>query len=71
MAHSISWQAIDFIVEALAASTYGEDRTEVGVYLVELVMKEKKGQLDAAQMEMVRTLLTDASSLAVQVDTDT
>jgi len=53
----------------LATSTYGEDRTEVD--LVELVMKEKKGQLDATQMEVVRTLLADASSLAVQVDTET
>jgi len=25
MAHSISWQAIDFIVEALAANTHGKD----------------------------------------------
>ena len=30
MAHTINWQAIDFTFEELAASTYGEDRTEVG-----------------------------------------
>lgn len=71
MAHSISWQAIDFIVEALAGNTYGKDRTEVGVYLVELVMKDKKGPLDAAQLEMVRSLLVDASGVAVSAGIDT
>ncbi|KLV07983.1 hypothetical protein C9I92_15155 [Photobacterium ganghwense] len=63
MAHSISWQAIDFIVEALAAKTYGEDRTEVGVYLVELVMKDRKKPLDAAQMKMVKAMLSEASDV--------
>lgn len=56
---------------ARAVNTYGQDRTEVGVFLVELVMKEKKGPLDAEQLKMVRALLADASSVAVQVDTET
>ncbi|PSW00657.1 hypothetical protein [Photobacterium lipolyticum] len=60
MAHTINWQAIDFTVEELAASTYGEDRTEVGGYLVEMVMKENKGPLDAEPLKMVRTLLAEA-----------
>ncbi|MGF1717853.1 hypothetical protein L4D08_23615 [Photobacterium chitinilyticum] len=71
MAHSISWQAIDFIVEALAANTHGKDRAEVGLYLVELVMKDRKKPLDAAQMEMVRALLADASLISVRVETET
>lgn len=71
MAHSISWQAVDFIAESLAANTYGEDRTEVGVYLVELVMKDKKGPLDEAQLKMVKALLVDVSAIAILIDTET
>ncbi|WEM43500.1 hypothetical protein PTW35_06830 [Photobacterium sp. DA100] len=66
MAHSISWQAVDFIVEALAAKTYGEDRTEVALYLIKLVVEDKKGPLDATQLEMVRELLADVSSVVAQ-----
>lgn len=63
MTRSISWQAIDFIVEALAANTYGDDRTQVGIYLVDLVMKDRKKPLDAEQAKMVKRLLAEASNI--------
>jgi len=53
------------------ANTHGKDCAEVGLYPVELVMKDRKKPLDAAQMEMVRALLVDASVVAVEVDTET
>ncbi|KDM89712.1 hypothetical protein [Photobacterium galatheae] len=63
MTRSISWQAIDFIVEALAANTYGDDRTKVGIYLVGLVMKDRKKPMEPEQAEMVKRLLAEASDI--------
>ncbi|ELL0595133.1 TPA: hypothetical protein ACGVAU_000624 [Vibrio vulnificus] len=56
-------QAMEFIIDAVALSTDGESRAEVGLYLMSLLVAEQKNGLSAEKLASLRLLIEKADEM--------
>ncbi|ODS04292.1 hypothetical protein [Vibrio scophthalmi] len=54
-------QALELIIEGVALSTAGENRAQVGVYLMGLVVADNQGQLDADKVKAMQAIIEMAA----------
>jgi len=50
-------QALELIIEGIALNTTGENRAQVGVYLMGLVVADNQGKLDAEKVEAIQSII--------------
>lgn len=56
-------QAMEFIIDAVALSTDGESRAEVGLYLMSLLVAEHKSGLSPEKLNSLKLLIEKADAL--------
>lgn len=54
-------QALELIVEGVALSTDGQNRSQAGVYLMGLVVADNQGQLDTKKTKAIQAIIEMAT----------
>ncbi|GAB1086105.1 MAG: hypothetical protein SStaTSB_41180 [Shewanella algae] len=63
--------AMGFIIDAVALSTDGESRADIGMYLMRLLVADQKKELQPEKLEAIRQLIAlsdEAGSPAFMLD---
>ncbi|MCE7556366.1 hypothetical protein [Aliivibrio fischeri] len=50
-------EAMEFILEGTALSTFGENKSDIAVYLVGLVVADQKEELEPEKMDALRMII--------------
>ncbi|MFA0604924.1 hypothetical protein [Vibrio amylolyticus] len=59
-------EAMEFIIDAVALSTEGENRAEVGLYLMSLLVADQKNELEPEKLEAMKQLIEMADGVCVK-----
>ena len=54
---NIFLDAMGFIIDAVALSTVGESRADIGIYLMSLLVADQKKELQPEKLEAIRQLI--------------
>ena len=54
-------QALELIIEGIVLNTAGENRAQVGVYLMGLVIADNQGKLDAEKVGAIQSIIEMAA----------
>jgi|GEM_PF-2208633 len=50
-------QAMDFIIDAVALSTDGENRADIGIYMMSLLVADQKKELEPDKVSAMKQLI--------------
>lgn len=56
-------QAMGFIIDAVALSTEGESRADMGIYLMSLLVADQKGELKPEKLAAIKQLIEMADEI--------
>ena len=56
-------QAMEFIIDAVALSTEGESRADVGIYLMGLLVADQRSELQPEKLDAMKQLIEMADNI--------